>query len=83
MMSFLIYLNISRPASSIIEAASMGASQSVGIVGEITAHLIGFVAILALVNNSLIWLGERIGLEEFSFEVFKIILNTLIFMMLI
>ena len=47
----------------------MGASQSVGIIGHIAANLIGFVALLAFVNNSLVWFGERVGMDGFTFEV--------------
>ena len=64
----------SRPDRNIIEAASNGASKAVGLVANIAANLIAFIALLEFVNTTLAWFGHRVGLEspdhdEVSFEV--------------
>ncbi|XP_048337814.1 sodium/nucleoside cotransporter 1-like isoform X2 [Sphaerodactylus townsendi] len=54
---------------NILEAASNGASISVGIVGSIAANLIAFLALLAFVNAILAWLGNMVNVPGLSFEM--------------
>lgn len=54
---------------NILEAASAGASESVGLVANITANLIGFLAILEFINSALSWLGGMVGYPDITFEV--------------
>lgn len=54
---------------NILEAASAGASASIGLVANIAANLIGFLAILAFINAALSWLGGMVGYPEITFEV--------------
>ncbi|XP_027017838.1 sodium/nucleoside cotransporter 1 [Tachysurus fulvidraco] len=54
---------------NILEAASAGASASVGLVANIAANLIGFLAILAFINASLSWLGGMVGYPHITFEL--------------
>ena len=42
---------------------------TIPIVASIAANLIGFVALLGFINATLVWLGERVGVEELSFQV--------------
>ncbi|XP_062861388.1 sodium/nucleoside cotransporter 1 isoform X2 [Trichomycterus rosablanca] len=53
---------------NILEAASAGASASIGLVANIAANLIGFLAILAFINAALSWLGGMVGYPEITFE---------------
>ncbi|KAF7699151.1 sodium/nucleoside cotransporter 1 isoform X1 [Silurus meridionalis] len=54
---------------NILEAASSGASASVGLVANIATNLIGFLAILAFINAALSWLGGMVGYPEITFEL--------------
>ncbi|KAL5006941.1 hypothetical protein ScPMuIL_015747 [Solemya velum] len=56
---------------NIIEAASKGAAMSIKLVANIAANLIAFISLLAFVNATLRWFGERVGLENppLTFEV--------------
>ncbi|KAL0968291.1 hypothetical protein UPYG_G00264890 [Umbra pygmaea] len=54
---------------NILEAASSGASASIGLVANIAANLIAFLAILAFINASLGWLGGLVGYPTLTFEM--------------
>ncbi|XP_053533993.1 sodium/nucleoside cotransporter 1 isoform X1 [Ictalurus punctatus] len=54
---------------NILEAASNGASASVGLVANIAANLIGFLSILAFINAALSWLGGMVGYPDITFEL--------------
>jgi len=56
----------------VIEALSTGASQSISLIANIAVNLIAFVAVLAFINATLIWFGDRVGLENFTFQVCQI-----------
>ncbi|XP_071941630.1 solute carrier family 28 member 3-like isoform X2 [Antedon mediterranea] len=54
---------------NIIEAASTGASNAVGLVANIAVNLIAFLALLAFLNALLGYLGTRVGIENLTFEM--------------
>ncbi|XP_033101705.1 solute carrier family 28 member 3-like isoform X2 [Anneissia japonica] len=54
---------------NVIEAASSGASNAVGLVANIAVNLIAFLALLAFLNALLGYLGSRVGIEGLSFEM--------------
>uniref|UniRef100_A0A8C5GRR8 Sodium/nucleoside cotransporter n=1 Tax=Gouania willdenowi TaxID=441366 RepID=A0A8C5GRR8_GOUWI len=54
---------------NILEAASNGASASIGLVANIAANLIAFLAILEFINNALSWFGGMVGFPEITFEL--------------
>ncbi|XP_039988657.1 sodium/nucleoside cotransporter 1 [Xiphias gladius] len=54
---------------NILEAASNGAAASVGLVANIAANLIAFLAILAFVNQALSWLGGMVGYPALTFQL--------------
>ena len=54
---------------NLIEAAAAGASQSIGLVANIAANLIAFLALLAFVNAALHWIGSLVDYPELTFEV--------------
>ena len=58
-----------REERNIIEAASFGASTAVPLVLNIGANLIAFLALLALFNGILGYVGGLVGFPELSFEV--------------
>ncbi|KAF7651015.1 hypothetical protein LDENG_00117410 [Lucifuga dentata] len=54
---------------NILEAASSGASASIGLVANIAANLIAFLAILEFINAALSWLGGMVGYPEVTFQM--------------
>ncbi|KAM7396709.1 hypothetical protein PAMP_019731 [Pampus punctatissimus] len=54
---------------NILEAASSGASASVGLVANIAANLIAFLSILAFINKALGWLGGMVGYPSITFQL--------------
>lgn len=67
----------SSDEQNILEAVSSGASASIGLVANIAANLIAFLAILGFINSALSWLGGMVGYPEITFEVIKARLATL------
>uniref|UniRef100_A0A8B9Z7J7 Sodium/nucleoside cotransporter n=1 Tax=Buteo japonicus TaxID=224669 RepID=A0A8B9Z7J7_9AVES len=58
-----------RQEQNILEAASNGAAASVGLVANIAANLIAFLAVLEFINSALRWFGEMVDIEGLSFQV--------------
>uniref|UniRef100_A0A8C9Y7S1 Sodium/nucleoside cotransporter n=2 Tax=Sander lucioperca TaxID=283035 RepID=A0A8C9Y7S1_SANLU len=54
---------------NILEAASSGASASIGLVANIAANLIAFLAILGFINAALSWLGGMVGYPTITFQM--------------
>ncbi|KAF2980435.1 hypothetical protein EK904_011239 [Melospiza melodia maxima] len=53
---------------NILEAASNGAANSVGLVANIAANLIAFLAVLEFINAALRWFGEMVDIEGLTFQ---------------
>ncbi|KAM6181635.1 sodium/nucleoside cotransporter 2 [Erethizon dorsatum] len=67
---------------NILEAASSGATVAVGLVANIAANLIAFLAILAFVNAVLSWMGELVDIHGLTFQVIcSYVLRPMVFMM--
>lgn len=58
-----------RQERNLLDAASNGALASLKIVGAIAANLIAFMSMLAFINATLAWFGDRAGVENLTFEV--------------
>ncbi|CAG13118.1 unnamed protein product [Tetraodon nigroviridis] len=54
---------------NILEAASSGASASIGLVANIAANLIAFLAILGFINQAFSWLGGMVGYPSLTFQL--------------
>ncbi|NXD28309.1 S28A1 protein, partial [Spelaeornis formosus] len=54
---------------NILEAASNGAAASVGLVANIAANLIAFLAVLEFINAALRWFGEMVDITGLTFQV--------------
>uniref|UniRef100_A0A3P9D7A0 Solute carrier family 28 member 1 n=1 Tax=Maylandia zebra TaxID=106582 RepID=A0A3P9D7A0_9CICH len=61
---------------NILEAVSNGASASIGLVANIAANLIAFLAILGFINSALKWLGGMVGYPDVTFQVRSEIITT-------
>lgn len=67
--NWLVFFFPYREEQNILEAASNGASASVGLVANIAANLIAFLAVLEFINAALRWFGEMVDIEGLSFQV--------------
>ncbi|XP_072478472.1 sodium/nucleoside cotransporter 1-like [Notamacropus eugenii] len=68
--------------NNLLEAASSGAADSIGLVANIAVNLIAFLAVLAFINAALSWLGEMVNIEGLTFQVIcSYILRPIAFMM--
>ena len=64
-----VTVEVERTAANGIDAAATGAIDGLKLVGNIAAMLIAFLALVALVNAVLGWLGGLIGLPQLSLEL--------------
>jgi pyrimidine nucleoside transport protein len=55
--------------SNALEAAANGASSAVSLAANIAANLIAFIALLEFINTTLTWFGNRVGIEELTFQL--------------
>ena len=58
-----------RDEHSAFHAFSVGAVITIPIAVSIAVNLIGFVALLEFINGTLQWVGDRVRVEELSFQV--------------
>lgn len=61
--------NNHREERNILEAASNGATDAIGLVANVAANLIAFLAVLAFINATLSWLGEMVDIHGLNFQV--------------
>jgi len=61
-------LEVERTDSSVIEAAASGAGQGMQLAINVAAMLMAFVALVALLNFGLGWLGGLVGHPEVSLQ---------------
>ncbi|KAM6202474.1 sodium/nucleoside cotransporter 2 [Rhynchocyon petersi] len=67
---------------NLLEAASTGAADAIGLAANVAANLIAFLAVLAFINAALAWLGELVDIQGLSFQVIcSYILRPMVFMM--
>nr|XP_004466843.1 sodium/nucleoside cotransporter 2 [Dasypus novemcinctus] len=67
---------------NILEAASNGATDAIGLATNVAANLIAFLAVLAFINATLSWLGDLVDVQGLSFQVIcSYILRPMVFMM--
>ncbi|XP_012930001.1 sodium/nucleoside cotransporter 2 isoform X2 [Heterocephalus glaber] len=67
---------------NILEAASSGATDAIGLVANIAANLIAFLAVLAFINAVLSWMGELVDIHGLTFQVIcSYVLRPMVFMM--
>nr|XP_038962467.1 sodium/nucleoside cotransporter 2-like isoform X2 [Rattus norvegicus] len=67
---------------NILEAASNGATDAIGLVANVAANLIAFLAVLAFINSTLSWLGEMVDIHGLTFQVIcSYVLRPMVFMM--
>ncbi len=60
--------HLDRTEASVIDAAAAGALQGVQLAINVAAMLIAFIALVALLNAGLGWVGGLVGLEQLSLQ---------------
>ncbi|MCL4806669.1 MAG: NupC/NupG family nucleoside CNT transporter [Thermoanaerobaculia bacterium] len=63
-----VKLEVTKEHANVIEAAAAGASQGVSLAINIVGMLIAFIALIALFNGGLSWLGAKVGLPDLSLQ---------------
>jgi concentrative nucleoside transporter, CNT family len=58
-----VRVNVEKTTTNIIDAAAAGAADGLRLALNVGAMLLAFIALIALVNAPLAWLGEVTGLE--------------------
>lgn len=59
-----VEVKVEKTTANVIDAAAAGASDGLMLALNVGAMLLAFIALIALVNAPLIWLGEVTGLQE-------------------
>nr|CDS33869.1 concentrative Na nucleoside cotransporter [Hymenolepis microstoma] len=81
--NFGAFSKIKSPYNNVLEAAMVGAMDSIPIVSGIAANLIAFLSIYDFFNQTLVWLGRRACMQQdLTFElIFSYILWPIAFTM--
>ena len=61
-------VNVPDGAENLIDAAAQGAIAGLRLAGYVGALLIAFVALIALANGALAWLGDWIGVPDLTLQ---------------
>ncbi|MEG3191328.1 NupC/NupG family nucleoside CNT transporter [Lysobacter sp. D1-1-M9] len=59
-----VRMDVEKTTTNVIDAAAAGAADGLKLALNVGAMLLAFIALIALVNAPLIWLGEVTGLES-------------------
>lgn len=60
--------DVPSPDVNVIDAAARGASEGLGLALNVGAMLLAFIALVAVINALMGWLGGLVGLETLSLE---------------
>ncbi len=63
-----VHVTVEKNASNVIEAAAGGASDGVKLALNVAGMLIAFIALIALFNSLIGWVGGWIGMETLSLQ---------------
>ena len=65
-----------RKAANVVEAAALGAMQSIKIISSVIVNVIACIAIVTFLDSVLSYLGSRLDFPDLSFKVsFNMILH--------
>jgi concentrative nucleoside transporter, CNT family len=62
-------VDLERPDVNVIDAAARGASEGLGLALNVAAMLLAFIALIALVNAFIGWVGGFAGMDHLSLEM--------------
>jgi len=63
-----VKIELPPTASNVIDAAASGASEGLKLAVNVGAMLLAFVALIAMLNGILGWLGLKLGVQQLSME---------------
>ena len=58
-----------RHYGSLLGALSKGACDGLIVAGNVVINLLIYLAVLEFLDQTLLWFGERAGMENFTFQV--------------
>ncbi|HEX2984473.1 MAG TPA: nucleoside transporter C-terminal domain-containing protein [Ignavibacteriales bacterium] len=70
-----VKINVEKNASNVIESAAVGAGEGLTLALNVGAMLIAFIALIALINYLLIFLGDATGINGYFMSVYHQPLN--------
>lgn len=59
-----VRVDVEKTTANVIDAAASGAAEGLKLALNVGAMLLAFIALIALLNWPLVWLGQATGLEE-------------------
>jgi CNT family concentrative nucleoside transporter len=62
------HVEVEKTSVNVLEAAAAGASEGVGLAINVGGMLIAFIAMIALLNGVVAWVGGRFGLEGITIQ---------------
>lgn len=65
----IVHVDLKSHSTNLIDAAATGASDGLRLALNVGAMLISFIALIALVNGILAWIGGIFGYEQLSMEL--------------
>lgn len=65
-----VKVSVEKNASNVIEAAAVGASEGLTLALNVAAMLIAFIALIALINYFLGWVGDLFGFNSYLTQQF-------------
>ncbi|HOV99467.1 MAG TPA: nucleoside transporter C-terminal domain-containing protein [Bacteroidota bacterium] len=66
-----VKIKIEKNSSNIIEAAAVGAGDGLQLALNVAAMLIAFIALIALLNYVLIWIGNLVGINAWLMQQYN------------
>ena len=61
-------IEVEKTDTSVIEAAASGAATGVSLAINVTAMLIAFIALMAMLNYGITWFGEQVGIPGLTIQ---------------
>ena len=71
----VVSIDLPKKSENVIDAAADGAADGLRLAVNVAAMLLAFIALIAMLNGMLGWLGNLIGFPQLSFELLMGYLN--------
>ncbi len=65
----VVNVELPKMADNVIDAAASGAADGLKLAGNVGAMLLSFIALIAMMNGLLGWIGSGIGFPNITFEL--------------
>src|SRR5690606_10197566 len=65
----VVSIDLPKKSENVIDAAADGAADGLRLAVNVAAMLLAFIALIAMLNGMLGWLGNLIGFPQLSFEL--------------